>query len=135
VRLAGLIAAIAAATVTACGPATVPRPVRRSSACDVGATWVGSAVDPSGVPWQLLVVLHQEGGKVAGTAEWTAEGGRSVEDLTGTVDCAAGRVTLRTELATYAIELSADDAELHGSWDLGTGQRGTLAVRRKPPQK
>lgn len=130
-RLAGLILA----AVVACGPAAKPRPVRTSSTCDVGATWVGSAVDPSGVPWQLLLVLHQEASKVAGTAEWIAEGGRSVEDVRGTVDCVAGRVTLRTELATYQIELSADDAELHGSWDLGTGQRGTLTATRKPPQK
>lgn len=127
-RSAGLIAALALA---ACGPRAAPVRAPRSATCDVGASWVGSAVDPSGVPWQLLVVLHEDGTQVAGTAEWTAEGGRFVEDVTGTVDCRAGRVTLRTETATYRIELSADDTALTGRWENADGQPGSLTATRK----
>jgi hypothetical protein len=131
VRFTGLIAAIALAAA-ACGPAARPVHAPRPATCDVGASWVGSAVDPSGVPWQLLLVLHHDGTQVAGTAEWTAEGGRFVEDVAGTVDCSAGRVTLRTETATYAIELSADDETLTGRWHSADGHPGTLTATRKP---
>jgi hypothetical protein len=131
VRFAGLIAAVAVLPVAACGPAARPVHAPRSATCDVSASWVGSAVDPSGVPWQLLLVLHHDGTQVAGTAEWTAEGGRFVEDVTGTADCNAGLVTLRTETATYRIELSADDATLTGRWQNADGQPGTLTATRK----
>jgi hypothetical protein len=136
VRLGRLIAF--ATLAAACGGAAAKKTAPRAGTCDVTATWTGSAVDPSGVPWQLLIVLHHEGESVVGTAEWTAEGGRFVEDVRGAVDCAAGVVTLRTPppedetamVATYRLELAADDQSFTGSWDNGTGQ-GTLKATRK----
>jgi hypothetical protein len=138
VRLGRLIAF---AALVACGGAgTKPTAAPRAGTCDVTATWTGSAVDPSGVPWQVLIVLHSEGASVVGTAEWIAEGGRFVEDLRGAVDCTTGVVTLRTPppaddtdtlmVATYRLELAADDQSFTGSWDNGSGQ-GTLEATRK----
>jgi hypothetical protein len=144
VRLGRLIAVAAVAVLAACGGAgggAKPATAARSGTCDVSATWTGSAVDPSGVPWQVLLVLHHDGATVVGTAEWTTEGGRFVEDVTGAVDCATGVVTLRTPnfaaddatamVASYRLELSADDRTVTGSWDSGSGQPGTLQATRK----
>jgi hypothetical protein len=118
-----------------CGPRPAPK-VARPATCDVGATWVGSAIDPAGTDWELVMVLHQDASVVGGTVEWQRDDGRRVlEEVRGLVACADGVVTLHSvpPATSYRLELAADDASMTGRFESESeaGRPGTITASRR----